>query len=98
MNEKVNLRIQSTNLHKDVIKVIPMLEGKSTSTEFEYGLFEGRAHTIRVGTHIKLVHTLCRTKFGLQGDNATKSELRYHGDLQNGCLLTLRKVDVKQLF
>ena len=75
-----------------------MLEGKSKSTEFGHGLLEGWARTIGVGAHSKLVHTLCRTRFGLQGDNATKSGLGYHSDLQNGCLHSLRRVDVEQLF
>ena len=98
MNEKLDLWIQSTNLHKDVIKVFAMLEGKSTPIKFEHGLLEGWARTIGVGAHSKLVHTLCRTRFGLQGDNATKSGLRYHGDLHNGCLHSLCRVDVEQLF
>ena len=98
VNEKVDLWIQSTNLHKDVIKVLAMLKGKSMPIEFGHGFFEGWARTVGVGTHSKLVHTLCRMRFGLQGNNATESGLRYHGDLQNGCLHSLCTVDVEQLF
>ena len=98
MNEKVNLWIQSTNLHKDVIKVITMLEGKSMPTKFGHGLLEGWARIVGVGTHNKLVYILCRTRFGLQNDNATEYGLRYHGDLQNGCLHSLCRIDVEQLF
>ena len=75
-----------------------MLEGKSIPTKFGHALLEGWTHIVGVGAHSKLVHTLYRTKFGLQGDNATKSGLRYHGDLQNGCLYSLCRVDVEQLF
>ena len=81
MNEKIDLWIQNTNLHKNGIKVLAILEGKSTPTEFGHGLLEGWARTVEIGAHSKLVHTLCRTRFGLQGDNAIKSELGYHGDL-----------------
>ena len=92
MNEKVDLWMQTTNLHKDVIKVLAMFEGKSMPIKFGYGLLEGWACTIEVGAHNKLVHSLCRTRFELQGDNAIESGLRYHGDLQNGCLHSLCKV------
>ena len=49
-------------------------------TKFGHSLLEGWACTVGVGAHSKLVHTLCRTRFGLQGDNATESGLRYHDD------------------
>ena len=81
MNEKIDLWIQNTNLHKDVIKVLAMLEGKSTPTKFGHGLLEDWARTVGIGAYSKLVLTLCRTTFGLQGDNATESGQRYHGDL-----------------
>ena len=81
MNEKGDPWIQSTNLHKDVIKVLTMFEGKSMPTEFGHGLLKGQACTVRVGAQNKLVHTLYRIRFGLQGHNATESGLRYHGDL-----------------
>ena len=58
MNKKVDLWIQSTNLHKDVIKVLAMLECKSTPTKFGHGLLEGLARTIGIGAHSKLVHIL----------------------------------------
>ena len=79
--EKVNLWIQSTNLYKDIMKVLAMLEGKSTPTKFGHGLLESWARTVGIGAHSKLIHTLYRTRFGLQGDNATESGLRYHDDL-----------------
>ena len=65
VNEKVNLWIQNTNLHKDVIKVLAMLESKSTPIKFEHGLLEGWARTTGIGAQTKLVHTFCRAKFGL---------------------------------
>ena len=98
MNNKIDLWIQSTNLHKNVIKALAMIEGKSMPIKFGHRLFEGWARTIGIGTYSKLVHIFCRMRIGLQGNNATESGLRYHGDLQNGCLHSLCKVDVEQQF
>ena len=48
MNEKVDLWIQSINLHKDIIKVLAMLEGKSTPTKSGHSLLESWAHIVNV--------------------------------------------------
>ena len=98
MNENVNLWIQSTNLYKDVKKVLAMLEGKSMPTKFGHGLLKGWVRIVGVGAYSKLLYILYRTRFGLQGNNATKSGLRYYSDLQNRCLHSLCRVDVEQLF
>ena len=58
-----------------------MLESKSLPIKFGCDLFEGRTHTAGVGAHNQLVFIICRTRFGLQGDDAIKSKLRYYGDL-----------------
>ena len=77
--------------------MLAILEGNSSPTEFRHHFFEGGARTIRIGAYSQLIHIVCRSRLGLQGDDATKSGQRNHGDLQNKRLHSLCGVNVEQL-
>ena len=76
--------------------MLAILKGNSSSTEFGHHFFEGGACGIMVGAYNQLIYTVCRSRLRLQGDDATKSGLRNHGDFQNRRLHSLCKVNVEQ--
>ena len=41
MDEEVKLWIKTTNLDKDVVQVLAILEGASSPPKFRHGLFKG---------------------------------------------------------
>ena len=77
--------------------MLAIREGNSLFTEIGHHFFEGGARTIGVGAYSQLIHIVCKWRLGLQGDDATKSGLRNHGDLQNRRLHSLCRVNVEQL-
>jgi hypothetical protein len=63
-----------------------------------YHILEDRAITLGQWTHCELVNRLCRCRFGLQRDHATKSRARNHGDLQDGPIQSSCRCDHLHLF